>query len=74
MPGRAPLWVLARLVEVTGDLMTAGHLDQLRLGHSTLRHGEGTTGVEVAARRGIEGARDLAGEDDLLFGLVGVRG
>jgi hypothetical protein len=63
-----------RLVEVTGDLVAAGYLDQLRLSHRTLRHGKGTTGVEVATRWGIESAGYLTREDDLLLRLVGVRG
>ena len=37
------------LVEVAGDLVAGGHLDQRWLGRSTLGHGEGTTGMEVAA-------------------------
>ena len=37
------------LVEVAGDLVAVGHLDQRWLGCSTLGHGEGAAGVEVAA-------------------------
>src|SRR5262249_29542494 len=88
--GRAPSWVVTyqaietcsgtapltstRLVEVAGYLVTARYLDQLRLSRRTLRHGEGTAGVEAATRRGIESAGHLAGEDDLLLCLVGMGG
>jgi hypothetical protein len=61
------------LVEVAGDLVPGGDLDQRWLSRRTLRHSEGAAGMEVAARGGMEGAGHLAHEDHLLFRLVGVR-
>jgi hypothetical protein len=55
-----------------GDMVAARHIDQREPGCGTLRHGEGTAGMKVATRRGIEGAGYLAGEANLLLHLIGM--
>ena len=48
--------------------------ENLRLLGRAARHHMGAARVETAARRRVQGARDLAGQDDLLPLLVGVGG
>jgi hypothetical protein len=61
------------LIEVTGDLVARGDLDEIGLSLRAAWHDEGTAGVEVAARRRVEGAGHFSAEDDLLLLLVGMR-
>src|SRR5262244_162783 len=68
-----PVEDLKCLIEVAGDLVTGGDLDEIGLSLRASRHDEGTARVEVAARRRVEGAGHLAAEDDLLLLLVGMR-
>src|SRR5215813_8639547 len=67
-----PVEDLKCLIEVAGDLVTGGDLDEIGLSLRASRHDEGTARVEVAARWRVEGARHLPAEDDLFFLLVGV--
>src|SRR5262245_13379891 len=68
-----PVEDLKCLIEVAGDFVIWGDLDEIGLSLGAARHDEGTVGMEVAARRRVEGARHLAAEDDLFSLLVGVR-
>src|SRR5262250_245643 len=66
-----PVEDLKCLIEVAGDLVTGGDLDEIGLSLRASRHDEGTARVEVAARWRVEGAGHLSAEDDLFFLLVG---
>src|SRR3989442_4644035 len=63
-----------RSVEVAGDSVPGGQLDELRLLLGAAGHDEGAARVEMTAPRRVQGAGDLAGEHDLVPRLVRMRG
>src|SRR5439155_23191607 len=60
------------VVQVAGDV-AAVHACELRLVDRAARHDLRTARVEPAARRWVERARNVAGQHDLVAGVVGVR-
>src|SRR4029077_865366 len=62
-----------RLEEMTGDAMAGSRLAQLRLLGRTARLGMRAAGMEAAARRRIERARDVALQHHALGPQGGVR-
>src|SRR5438270_9804740 len=71
-PRRASIANLRGVVQVAGDV-AAVHARQLRLVDRAMRHDFRTARVEPAARRRVERARHVAGQHDIVAGVVGVR-
>ena len=62
------------LVQVAGHHVVVAHVLLNRYLHRALVHGEGTPGVEAAARRGVDGGGHFSQQHDLLPFHIGVGG